>query len=535
MADLSPLDRGVRAARRGHHEAARRILDGVLEGEPENETALAWRARITDDAGARSVLLRRALAVNPDNQWAARALEDVGDIEGGAVASSGSLDDVGRRAASIEHLQCPNCGGQVEVHPGRGSKSAVCTHCGSVLDLTSKQLEILGRVRPSFKPARDILPGAEAVLEGERHLVTGWLRYKGWDDEESWTWDEWQLVSDSGQVRYLSFSSDEGFLLQTPIRPTPKVSRRGAEIEGKRVPFHEVSPAKISGMAGELTWRPQLDKTLQVAEGRRGGLHYSAELTADEVEVVGGPKLSELEVWKAFGRDDRVADLEAKKERARRRRRSARTYALIFLAGGAFFWVLGSWLVPKLDYTLAETSVSYTAEPVTLPPSYERTARALVEHDTVEVGRIALESDRAYRVDVTVTAPVSPPLGLDVDVAFVGPGGAPVYRPRTASLYGAEGAEVTATSKPFRIQEESYAGTSQAPADGEYRMVYLVRREWASDGTAPADALEWTEPASFPISATVRSVWLPGPFWFATVFSLFLSFAFFAFSRTGPR
>ncbi len=198
MADLSPIDRAIRAARRGHAEAARRLFDAVLEGEPENETALSWRARITDDPGAKSTLLRRALAVNPDNKWAAGALEGLGDAEAGAVPSSRSLDSVGARAAAIDNLQCPNCAGQVEIHPDRGPKSVVCTHCGSVLDLTSKQLEVLGQVRTSFKPAHGIFPGAEAVFEGEKHLVSGWLRYKGWDDEESWTWDEWQLISDSG-------------------------------------------------------------------------------------------------------------------------------------------------------------------------------------------------------------------------------------------------------------------------------------------------------------------------------------------------
>ena len=30
MTDLTPLDRAIRAARRGHNEAARRLLDDVL-------------------------------------------------------------------------------------------------------------------------------------------------------------------------------------------------------------------------------------------------------------------------------------------------------------------------------------------------------------------------------------------------------------------------------------------------------------------------------------------------------------------------
>ena len=339
--ELSPLDLGVRAARRGHTVAARRILDGVLLSEPDNETAVLWRARAAETDAEKAHFLERAVALNPDNRWAADQLAALGDTTAEAPAPSASASRPGEpRAARVHHLQCPNCGGQVEIHPDRGTKAAVCTHCGSVLDLTAAQAEVIGRTRPKVGPRVPIEPGMEATFEGERHLVTGWLRYKGWDDEDTWRWDEWQLVSDSGAVRYLSWSRDEGFLLQSVVRPTPRVTKGGIEMPDGKVRFSETSPAKIEAMRGELTWRPRLDKTLRVAEGSRGDQKYSVEMTAEEIEVSAGPSLADIDVWRAFGRDDMVrksVEAEDRKERYARIASPALLgiLAFLFMAGVA--------------------------------------------------------------------------------------------------------------------------------------------------------------------------------------------------------
>ncbi len=254
-------------------------------------------------------------------------------------------------------------------------------------------------------------------------------------------------------------------------------------------------------------------------------------MTADEIEVVGGPRLPDLEVWKALGRDDLVKAAEAKGERARRRRQRARSYARLFFAAALFFGVLAWWLVPTMGSNITEAAVTYTAEPAVIPSEADgRAARIVVLHDTVEVGKIQLEPGRAYQADVRITSPVAPPLGVDVDVAFVGPGGSPVYRAPVPILTGPEGSEVEVTTKPFSVGVHSYGGRAPTAPGNSYQMVYLVEREWGGRGDRAR-----TESVTFPIAVEIRSVWMPGPFWFAMVFSLFLSFVFFVFSRTGPR
>ncbi|HLA64091.1 MAG TPA: DUF4178 domain-containing protein, partial [Rhodothermales bacterium] len=308
---MEALDRALRAVRAGRPDAARRLLDEVLAADPSNEEALAWRARVAESPAERAEWLRRALAVNPDNRWARAGLDE---IEGGGPPPLGPppLDPTAAAAASaaagpatgaLHVLQCPSCAGSVELHPGRGAQAAACRYCGSVIDLTTDQAAVLGQLNPKVGPTIPIEPGMEAVLDGERHLVLGWLRYTGHDDEETWTWDEWQLVGDSGAVRYLSHAKDEGFTLQAPVRPVAPFhyADKSIAVPGGRAHVTERSEARITALRGELTWRPRLGHTLQVLEARGpGGSRYSGEWTDGEVELSGGHVLPARAVQQAF-------------------------------------------------------------------------------------------------------------------------------------------------------------------------------------------------------------------------------------------
>ena len=321
MSDLDLLTQGIRAVRRGHLDPARHLLDKVLAEQPRDEVALSWRARAAEDSDEQAGFLRRALAVNPDNRWAAQALQRA--ESGDPIMPTGPIAEPG--AASklrLDQLQCPSCGGTVEIHPERGPKAVVCRYCGSVLDLSAEQLDILGQTSPKARPGVPIEPGMTATFGGAEHLVIGWVRYQGWDSEDRWSWDEWQLVDERGTPHYLS-RDENGFSLQTrvePLKPFFPARSRVIAVPGGRAVVQERSPAKITALRGELTWRPRLGQTLQVLDAvGPGGRVYSAEYSSDEIELVGGPRLSEQEVWHAFGRAD-LAQQAARKVKGREER-----------------------------------------------------------------------------------------------------------------------------------------------------------------------------------------------------------------------
>lgn len=453
--EISPLDRALQAARRGHHEAARTLLNDVLARDSMNEEALVWRARVAETPNDRATHLHRALAINPDNRWAADQLAE--------------LDDLSEQPPAGNILQCPNCGGNVEIHPERGPKAAVCTYCGSVLELTAGQIGIIGQMDPQVKPDQPIVPGDEAVFNGENHLVMGWMRYRGWDDESRWWWDEWQLVSDSGTPRYLSWSGDEGWLLQTPIRPTPKITKTGIKLAKGRAGLKETSPAQIEAMQGEFTFRPQLNQTLRVLEARRGNQHYSAELTADEIEVVGGPKISERDLWTAFSREDKLKELDAQIEKRRRRRKSLRRAALLCFAVSVLYFVGAGWAASKGE-TVTSGAAEFVAQernaplppapaPSTFPGDIARVDAEVREPFDLITFDVT-EADETYQVDLGIARDENSSR-MDIDYYVLAPNG--------SSYFVASGLRFNATETrtiAFK-SEETGPHTLQAWIDNE--------------------------------------------------------------------
>ena len=504
MTAPSPLDRAIGAARRGHAVAARELLDGVLAADPAHEEALVWRARVAETDGERAGYLRRALAVNPDNRWAA------GQLDGAAAP----LPAGGSHADAPQVLACPNCGGNVEVHPERGPKAAACAYCGSVLDLTTRELDILGQLNPKVRPKQPIEPGDEATVDGERYVVIGWLQYEGWDSEERWRWDEWQLVSDSGQARYLSYSPDEGWLLQTPVRPTPKVHRGRIEFaDGKaRAGIHETSPARIRAMRGEFTWRPQIDAVLKVAEARRGSMHYSVELTADEVEVVGGPKLSEREVWTALGRKDKLRELDARIEARRRRRKALRRAALTSLAAAVvFFFAIG--FASTRGQTVFTGKAAFEAQERDRVRPAVGPDTTLELYETAELARIRMERGTQYEIDVGATpaADAAMPGSLfDTEVHLQQPDG---------TWYQLAGNLFRRSSTSAGLGESGRTSLVRPRVSGEHRVVAYVRDQ---------------APDRVDFDVAVRSgLWDPDPFSLAAVVSLLLAIVLFLGSGFG--
>jgi len=330
------LQKGIRAARRGYKDPARRLLAQVLQSDPDNEEAWMWLCRVADTQERRAECLQRVLSINPENRWAADQMASLQEEAAAPAAPAEGAPQPTIEAPSselkLEAIKCPKCGGALELRGGSAAKTLVCDFCRSVIDLTQEQAAVVGQIKRKARPAMPIELGMEGTFDGELCQVIGWIRYEGWDDEDRWRWDEWLLASSKGEFRWLSYDTEEGFLIQEKIAPTePFDPRRSVFVPtpGGRARVTERSPARIIALAGELTWQAKVGERIKYLEAVRGSARYSVEYTKDEIELLEGRALSALEVWRAFGREDLV-------ERALQEEKVKGRYRLLAIACGIF-------------------------------------------------------------------------------------------------------------------------------------------------------------------------------------------------------
>lgn len=316
------LRKGMTAVRRGHLEPARRLLGQVVEADPQNEMAWLWLVQAADphDPAQKKVALEKVLELNPQNKWAAEQLTQLQPAAASTeTAEATEAADNYQEAMpeeqfgkiSLELVHCPNCTAQVDIQGGAGIQTAVCGSCGTVVDLTGDAPTANGQMTRKARPGQPIKPGDRAKIGDTEFQVVGWLRFKGWDDEDTWYWTEWLLASASGDYRWLTYGEEDGFALHRPLR----IEREFDLKHGFPIPqaiVNERAPAKIVALGGELTWKATIGERFNYIDARKGDKIYSVEYTPNEVELTEGIRLSETQVWQAFGRDEMVQKAAAK-------------------------------------------------------------------------------------------------------------------------------------------------------------------------------------------------------------------------------
>lgn len=327
------LEKAIRAVRRKRFDIARALLADVVEADPQNERAWAWLARASTDPAQRRESLQRVLAINPNNQWAADELSaqpapavtpEQQSVPAATPSATGNFADPQQPAYELNSLECPNCGAACTLRGGRATLAMICPYCRSSIDLGRGAPQVMDQKKRRMKPGQPIEPGAEATFDGKRYQVIGWLRYEGWDDEDKWRWDEWQMISEDGDIRWLSYDDEAGFAFGKQVQPTKAFDPKDAKnftVNGDKISVRERYPARVIGLAGELTWRAKVDNTLQVAEGSRGDMNYTVEyVPSKRLEIYATQKQNARHVWEAFGRTDLLQEaetLQARKGRAK--------------------------------------------------------------------------------------------------------------------------------------------------------------------------------------------------------------------------
>jgi len=122
------LKEAIAAVQTGELERGKRLLDRVLEQDPQNEQAWLWMSVAVDNVEERKACLGRVLRINPDNEEAWRSLRALTISPPAARAPETEPSPV-----TGHELTCPGCGSDLRYSPSHGA--LLCTHCGKVVDI----------------------------------------------------------------------------------------------------------------------------------------------------------------------------------------------------------------------------------------------------------------------------------------------------------------------------------------------------------------------------------------------------------------
>ncbi len=234
-------------------------------------------------------------------------------VEIGALALTETREAEPARVSGVRALNCPGCGGAVEIRDPANSVNVVCGSCGSVLDAKSPGLRVLQRVQAA-KKVEPLLPlGAKGRWKGEEHEVLGFQVRTIRVDGEAYSWREYLLRSPAQGYRY--FTEYDGHwndvitLRTLPVESTLS-GRPAAELHGEIFKHFQRAEAETTYVMGEFPWEVRVGDRAVGSDFVAPPRMLSAETTGDETTWSLGEYTPGERIWQAF-------ELEGKPPHAR--------------------------------------------------------------------------------------------------------------------------------------------------------------------------------------------------------------------------
>jgi len=262
-----------------------------------------------------------------------------------------------------------------------GEPSTRCDQCGATTtreEALNRQRQ-LARAYPNLTPLQ---PGMRGRFGDREYELLGRLVLTTVEEGTTYRWDEFQLQSREGDVRYLVYDEGRWKLFE----PLTRLGGLDAEqvkalsslgkgatlaIDGTRALVTDAGRAEIRAVEGELTWPAMVGTSRPFLDARRLSRLYSVEWGSGEVECYRGRAASHREVFAAFGLQKKVAAIDA----VEGKRRSQLLFAgvclwlsiLAFIAWGAS--QASGRVVSKGSVALASvTDEGIRSAPLTLDP-----------------------------------------------------------------------------------------------------------------------------------------------------------------------
>lgn len=199
-------------------------------------------------------------------------------------------------AKGVRTLSCPACGGTLEVRAAGWSVNLACRYCGSILDVSRPEVQIIERhKRAAGKFA--LQPGTRGTLFENEWEVVGAMNRRGPTDR----WREYLLFNPYVGYRWLVEWEGE-WQFGTPLLDRPEAKGDSVVWRGQRFRQEDDDSEAVTGtLVGEFYWRAAKGDSVRATSYVTRDFTLSREEADGEVNWTQLVALSQGHVETAFG------------------------------------------------------------------------------------------------------------------------------------------------------------------------------------------------------------------------------------------
>ncbi|EMB17773.1 DUF4178 domain-containing protein [Rhodopirellula europaea] len=292
--DLTVAELGVAKARSAQGEIPwqfrpnddHRYVD--LHGAPEPDGG-AWFATFDYSRGEQHTYIGRTVTKDKLNLSTPDWQPDPG---------SGTI------AVASLHLNCPKCGGSLDLHAPKETLRVGCQHCGALLSNDDGRLKLLTMLEQ--REMHTSLPlGIRGTIEGTEYIIIGimarFVRYAG----TTYPWTEYLLYAPGVGFRWL-VENDRHWSFVQPVtgHAMDPLSTR-LRYDGDSFRIYDRATAIVRHVIGEFYWKVQQGNCVETADfiapPRMLSIEDSFEGRTHERVVSLGTYMKPREIEAAFG------------------------------------------------------------------------------------------------------------------------------------------------------------------------------------------------------------------------------------------